>query len=98
MSDLTTEQAIPVRIPTPLRGLTGNKDLVSVRGSTIGELLEDLQTQFPGIGERLFDQTGALRRFVAIYVNGEDIRFLQDQKTPVSSEDEVSIVPAVAGG
>lgn len=98
MSELTTEQTIPVRIPTPLRGLTGNKDLVSARGKTIGELLKDLQAQFPGVGDRLFDQTGALRRFVAVYVNGEDIRFLQDQQTPVRPEDEVSIVPAVAGG
>lgn len=98
MSEATTQQTIPVRIPTPLRGLTGNKDQVTGRGNTVGELLKDLQAQFPGIGERLFDQTGALRRFVAVYVNGEDIRFLQDQQTPVGPEDEVSIVPAVAGG
>ncbi|VVM07673.1 Sulfur carrier protein CysO [Methylacidimicrobium cyclopophantes] len=98
MSEITAERTIPVRIPTPLRGLTGNQDLVSARGSTIGEILKDLQSQFPGIAERLFDQTGNLRRFVAVYVNGEDIRFLQDQKTPVGPEDEVSIVPAVAGG
>ncbi|QSR85329.1 MoaD/ThiS family protein [Methylacidimicrobium sp. B4] len=98
MSKVSAAQTIPVRIPTPLRGLTGNKDQVSARGQTIGELLQDLQAQFPGIGERLFDQTGALRRFVAVYVNGEDIRFLKDQETPVGPEDEVSIVPAVAGG
>jgi molybdopterin synthase sulfur carrier subunit len=89
---------IPVSIPTPLRPLTNNLDTVEVGGSTIDELLSALEKQHPGIGERLLDAQGNVRRFVNIYVNGEDIRFLQDKATPVKEGDEVSIVPAIAGG
>jgi molybdopterin synthase sulfur carrier subunit len=89
---------IPVSIPTPLRPLTDNLDTVEVEGSSITELLGALDQKYPGIGERLLDAQGNVRRFVNVYVNGEDIRFLQDKATPVKPGDEVSIVPAIAGG
>jgi len=87
-----------VIIPTPLRNLTNNQETVAATGATIGQLLQDLDKSFPGIGERLLDSTGQIRRFVNIYVNGEDIRFLQDKETPIKETDEISIVPAIAGG
>ena len=87
-----------VRIPTPLRKLTNNEELVEVNGATIGEAIVELQRRFPGIQERLLDDTGAVRRFVNVYVNEEDIRFLQNQQTPVKDGDEISIIPAIAGG
>lgn len=91
--------AVTVKIPTPLRGLTNNADTVNADGATsIGEAIQQLEAQFPGIRERLLDDTGELRRFVNIYVNGEDIRFLDGLNTGVKPGDEVSIVPAVAGG
>ena len=89
---------IPVSIPTPLRPLTGNLDTVEVDGANISELLTALEKGYPGIGERLLDAQGNVRRFVNIYVNGEDIRFMQDKETTVKAGDEVSIVPAIAGG
>ena len=89
---------IPVSIPTPLRPLTDNLDTVEVEGATVSDLLAALEKKYPGIAERLLDAQGNVRRFVNIYVNGEDIRFLQDQQTPDKSGDEVSIVPAIAGG
>jgi len=89
---------IPVSIPTPLRPLTNNLDTVDVDGASIAELLAALEKEYPGIGERLLDAKGQVRRFVNIYVNGEDIRFLQDKETAVKAGDEVSIVPAIAGG
>jgi molybdopterin synthase sulfur carrier subunit len=87
-----------VRIPTPLRKLTNNEELVEVNGTTIGEAIAELQTRYPGIKDRLLDETGAVRRFVNVYVNEEDIRFLQNQETKLSDGDEVSIIPAIAGG
>jgi molybdopterin synthase sulfur carrier subunit len=87
-----------VSIPTPLRGLTNNLDTVTAAGATVGDLLGDLEKQYPGIAERLLDPQGNVRRFVNIYVNGEDIRFLQDKTTPLKDSDEISIVPAIAGG
>ena len=84
--------------PTPLRPLTDNLDIVEVEGTTVTELLAALDKKYPGIGERLLDAQGNVRRFVNIYVNGEDIRFLQDKETAVKPTDEVSIVPAIAGG
>ena len=87
-----------VRIPTPLRKLTNNEELVEVNAATIGEAIAELQKRFPGIKERLVDETGAIRRFVNVYVNEEDIRFLQNQETPLQEGDEVSIIPAIAGG
>jgi molybdopterin synthase sulfur carrier subunit len=87
-----------VRIPTPLRKLTNNEELVEVNAETIGAAINELQARFPGIQERLLDENGAVRRFVNVYVNEEDIRFLQNKETPVKSGDEISIIPAIAGG
>ena len=87
-----------VRIPTPLRKLTNNEELVEVNAGTIGQAIGELQNRFPGIKERLLDDTGAVRRFVNVYVNEEDIRFLQNQETTVKDGDEISIIPAIAGG
>ena len=87
-----------VRIPTPLRKLTNDEELIEVNAATIGEAITELQTRFPGIKERLLDESGAVRRFVNVYVNEEDIRFLQNQDTKLKSGDEISIIPAIAGG
>jgi sulfur-carrier protein len=87
-----------VRIPTPLRKLTNNEEVVEVSAGTIGGAITELQTRFPGIKERLVDENGAVRRFVNVYVNEEDIRFLQNQETPIKAGDEISIIPAIAGG
>ena len=90
--------AITVLIPQPLRGLTGNAPKVESRGGSLAACIEQLETDFPGVRERLMDDTGELRRFVNVYVNGEDVRFEQGLQTTLSDGDEVSIVPAVAGG
>ena len=87
-----------VRIPTPLRKLTNNEEVVAVNAATIADAILELQTRYPGIQERLLDDTGAVRRFVNVYVNEEDIRFLQNQNTPLKDGDEISIIPAIAGG
>jgi molybdopterin synthase sulfur carrier subunit len=78
--------------------LTNNEELVEVNGATIGDAINELQTRYPGIKERLLDETGAVRRFVNVYVNEEDIRFLQNQQTKLKDGDEISIIPAIAGG
>lgn len=89
---------VTVRIPTPLRAVAkGNAD-VQAKGDTIEDVIGDLERQFPGLRERLVDESGELRRFINIYVNQEDIRFLQAKKTALKDGDEVSIVPAIAGG
>ena len=90
--------AIVVRIPTPLQKLTADKAEVAAAGATVQDLLQDLERQFPGLKERLCDPNGRLRRFVNIYVNEEDIRFLKQEATPLKDGDEVSIIPAIAGG
>ncbi|GIW41211.1 MAG: MoaD family protein [Candidatus Binatia bacterium] len=90
--------AVRVRIPTPLRRFTGGSEEVGVQGTTVADVVEDLERQFPGIKERLCDEQGRVRRFVNIYVNGDDIRFLGNLETPVKDGDELSIVPAIAGG
>lgn len=90
--------ATKVRIPTPLRKLTNNEEVVEVSAGTIGEAIAQLQTRYPGIQERLVDEKGEVRRFVNVYVNEEDIRFLENQKTPLKDGDEISIIPAIAGG
>lgn len=91
--------AVKVKIPTPLRGVTGNKDVVETNGAaTLGAAIEELEGQYPGLRERLLDDTGELRRFVNVYINNEDVRFLDGLQTPIKSGDDVSIVPAVAGG
>ena len=87
-----------VRIPTPLRKLTGGNEEVTVAAKSVGELITVLEQQHPGIKERICDETGAVRRFVNIFVKDEDIRFLQNLDTPLGDKDEVSIVPAIAGG
>ena len=87
-----------VRIPTPLRQLTQGKEEVAAAGKTVGDLIADLEKHYPGIKERLCDERGQVRRFVNIFQNEEDIRFLQNLDTPVKETDEISIVPAIAGG
>ena len=87
-----------VRIPTPLRKLTNNEEVVEVDASTINEAIAELQARFPGFKERLLDETGAVRRFVNVYVNEEDIRLLENQQTKLKDGDEISIIPAIAGG
>jgi MoaD family protein len=87
-----------VRIPTPLRKYTQGQEEVSAAGKTVGELITDLEAKYPGIRERICDDKGALRRFVNVFVKDEDVRFLKNLDTPVSDGDEVSIVPAIAGG
>ncbi len=90
--------AVIVRVPTPLQKLTNNQPEVSAEGATIAAVLANLEEQFPGIKERLYDEQGKLRRFINFYVNNEDIRFLQGEETAIKSGDEVSVVPAIAGG
>ena len=87
-----------VLIPTPLRKLTNDLEEVSAAGSNVGELLDSLDAAFPGLKDRVCDEAGNVRRFVNIFVNGEDIRFLDDKATVVNANDEISIVPAIAGG
>lgn len=89
--------AIMVRIPTPLRTLTGGKDEVEAAGSTVRDIIEDLERKYPGIKDRLCDDKG-VRRFVNIYQNEEDIRFLDALDTKVKDGDSISVVPAIAGG
>jgi molybdopterin synthase sulfur carrier subunit len=87
-----------IRIPTPMRKLTNDQETVQAAGANIGELIEDLEKSYPGIKERLCDQDGNVRRFVNIFLNDEDIRFLEDKGTAVKAGDEISMVPAIAGG
>lgn len=87
-----------IRIPTPLRKLTDGREEVQAAGGTIGEVITDLEKNYPGIKARICDDSGQVRRFVNIFANDEDIRFLQNLETPVKDGDEVSIVPAIAGG
>jgi molybdopterin synthase sulfur carrier subunit len=87
-----------IRIPMPLRKLTNDKDVVSSDAGTLAEAVDRLEADFPGIKERLVDEAGQLRRFVNVYVNGEDVRFLDNINTKLNANDDVSIVPAVAGG
>lgn len=87
-----------VRIPTPLRNLCAGASEVTIEGSTVQQVLENLESAYPGFGERIFDDAGTLRRFVNIYVGEEDVRFGDGTGTAVDDRDVVSIVPAVAGG
>ena len=89
---------VKVLIPTPLQKFTGNQATLDCNGSSVAELLESLEQSFPGIKSRLCDEQGQPRRFLNLYVNSEDIRFLEGTETPLKEGDEVSIVPAVAGG
>jgi sulfur-carrier protein len=90
--------AVTVRIPTQLRQLAGGASEVSVEGGTVGEALKALDAAHPGFAERLYDDSGGLRRFVNVFVAEEDIRFLDGLDTPLTDGQTVSIVPAVAGG
>ncbi len=90
--------SIKVRIPTPLQKLTQNQGEVEVTGSSVKEALADLEKRYPGIKDRLYDEKGSLRRFINFYVNEEDIRFLQSESTALKDGDDLSIVPAIAGG
>jgi molybdopterin synthase sulfur carrier subunit len=89
---------VMVRIPTPLRSITKGNAEVRAEGGTVAQVVEDLERQFPGLRERLVDEHGELRRFVNIYVNEEDIRFVEGKKTALKDGDTLSIVPAIAGG
>ena len=89
---------VQVRIPTPLRKLTHDQEVVETSAETIGDAITDLESRYPGLQERLLDDDGQVRRFVNVYVNEEDIRFLQEKETPLKDGDEVSIIPAIAGG
>ena len=87
-----------IRIPTPLRRLTGEQEVVQADGATVGEILQSLDGTYPGLKERICDEAGKVRRFVNVYLNDEDIRFLDENATAVKDGDEISIVPAIAGG
>lgn len=90
--------SIQVRIPTPLQKLTNNQAEVKAQGTSIKELIDDLEKNFPGFKDRICDEKGKIRKFINIYVNEEDVRFLQQDETPLKDNDEVSIIPAIAGG
>ncbi len=90
--------AVKVRIPTPLRKITNGSDEVVAQGANISEVIEDLEKNFPGIKERICEDSGELRRFVNLYLNDEDIRFKENLETVLSDNDELSIIPAIAGG
>jgi molybdopterin synthase sulfur carrier subunit len=90
--------AVKVLIPTPLRNLTNNQAEVNAEGATIGDLINNLGKNYNGLKDRICDEKGNIRRFVNIYLNEEDIRFLQGEATAVKAGDQVSIVPAIAGG
>ena len=90
--------SVLVKIPTQLRSLTGDEAEVEATGGTVATLIDDLETRYPGMRERLMDESGVLRRFVNIYLDDEDIRFLQGVDTPLAEGARVSIIPAVAGG
>ena len=90
--------AVTVRIPTPLRQVTKGSAEVQAKGGTVDDVVADLERQFPGLRERLVDESGELRRFINIYVNEEDIRFMDGRKTTLKDGDALSIVPAIAGG
>ena len=89
---------VTVRIPTPLQRLANGQAEVACEGATVAELIADLERRHPGIKERICDEQGKLRRFVNVFVNEEDIRFLQGDQTAIKDGDEVSIIPAIAGG
>ncbi|MFQ5682326.1 MAG: MoaD/ThiS family protein [Candidatus Binatia bacterium] len=89
---------VRVRVPTPLRKFTNGAGEVNAQGTNMHTLVEDLDQKFPGIKERICDEKGKIRRFVNVYVNGDDIRFLQNLDTSLKDGDDISIVPAIAGG
>jgi molybdopterin synthase sulfur carrier subunit len=90
--------AIVVRIPTPLQKFTKNQSEVSAYGATIADILDNLEEHFPGLRERLVDDRGSIRKFINFYLNDEDIRFMDGEKTALKDGDELAIIPAIAGG
>jgi MoaD family protein len=90
--------SVQIRIPTPLRKLTHDEEVVETGAESVAAAIADLESRYPGIQERLLDDNGEVRRFVNVYVNEEDIRFLDNQATALKDGDEVSIIPAIAGG
>lgn len=90
--------SIKVKIPQPLQGLTNHQPEIEATGTTVKELIDDLEHKYPGIKDRICDESGKVRRFVNFYVNEEDIRFLEREQTKLKDGDEVSIIPAIAGG
>ncbi len=90
--------AVKVRIPSPLLKLTNNQGEVSADGNNVKEIFDDLEKNYPGIKERVYDEEGQLRRFINIYINEEDIRFVDGESSSVKDGDEMSIIPAIAGG
>lgn len=89
---------VTVKVPTALRKLTGGEDSIEAQGASITEIIADLEARYPGFNAKLYDGSGALRRFINIFVNGEDIRFLDGANTAVTDGAEISIVPSIAGG
>jgi len=89
---------VHVKIPTPLKKLAGEQDIIKAKGRTVGEVIQWLTETYPGLKERLRDEQGEVRRFINIYVNNEDIRFIQNLETPLKEGDQLSIIPAIAGG
>ncbi len=89
---------VPITIPTPLRGYAGGQKTIAVDGGTVGEALDALTRQYPNLRQHLFADDGQLRSFVNVYLNDEDVRYLQYVQTPVRDSDKISIVPSVAGG
>ena len=87
-----------VRIPTPLRRLTNEKDEVNSEAKTVSELMDDLDNQFPGMKNKVCEPNGSIRKFINIYINDEDIRFLEGPESTIKQDDTVSIIPAIAGG
>ncbi|MCG3207986.1 MAG: Sulfur carrier protein CysO [Anaerolineae bacterium] len=87
-----------IRIPSPLRRYTNSQSKVQVNGATIQQLIDNLEAEFPGVKSRLCEDNGQIKRYVNVFVNGEEIRTLQGADTPVADKDEVSIIPAMAGG
>ena len=95
---MNSQKMTTVRIPTPLRKLTKEQEIVKASGSNVAEIIDDLEINYPGLKERICDEEGNIRRFVNVFLNDEDIRFLNDKSTDVNDGDELSIVPAIAGG
>lgn len=90
--------AVSVRIPTPLRKFTDGKDEVEANGNTVAEMVDNLETNFPGIKEKLCDESGKLRKFLNVYLNDEDIRFMDSLDTELKDGDSLALIPAIAGG
>lgn len=98
MNRVSSSDGVSVLIPTPLRGFTAGEGRVVVAGASVAEVLDALETEYPGIGDRLRDDSGQIRRFVNVFVNGRNVRDLEGGDTALSPGDELGIIPAMAGG